>query len=103
MGAAGLLVARRNSAEEPLLSDRKTKDVQVRHYCAPDVLELVNVSGAGDCLAAGIIASMLQGYSEETSIAVGLDSARAALRSLSAVPKVFNDINWGKPAYYTTI
>lgn len=102
MGAAGLLVVRRNAAKDPLLSDKKSKDVQVRHYCAPDVLDLVNVSGAGDCLAAGIIASMLQGYSEEKSIAIGLDAARAALRSLSAVPKKFA-INWGKSAYYTTI
>lgn len=103
MGSNGLLVVRRNSAKDPLLSSKTSDDVQVRHYCALDVSGLVNVSGAGDCLAAGIISAMLRGYSEEKSIAVGLDAARAALRSISAVPAVFNDINWGKPAYYTTI
>lgn len=113
MGSAGLLVIRRNNADEPLLlpycksnnddHGNKNKEIQVRHYCAPDVLNLVNVSGAGDCLAAGIIASMLRGYSEEKSIGVGFDAARAALKSESAVPNDFNDINWGKPAYYTTI
>lgn len=103
MGSAGLLVVRRNSAEEPLLSTKNTMDVQVRHYRAPDVENLVNVSGAGDCLAAGIIAAMLRGYSEEKSIAVGLDAASAALRTGSAVPSVFNVINWGKSAYYTTM
>lgn len=104
MGSAGLLVVRRNGAAEPLLmNNSKYGEINVRHYSAPDVIDLVNVSGAGDCLVAGLITSMLRGYSEEKSVAIGLAAARAALRSLSAVPQNFNDIDWEKPAYYTTI
>ncbi|KAH9508287.1 hypothetical protein Btru_050730 [Bulinus truncatus] len=48
--------------------------------------KIVSVSGAGDCLAATIIASMLNGHSIDQCIKYGLLAAYVSIQSLSAVP-----------------
>ncbi|XP_018320468.1 uncharacterized protein LOC108733691 [Agrilus planipennis] len=102
----GLIIARKEDSTEPLLnlSSNKTKLPRARHYPALSVQDLVNVSGAGDCLASGIIIGIIKGYSEVDCIANGLYAAVDSLRSESAIPNNFSKILDQKhPIKYTSI
>lgn len=107
LGGHGLLVVRRQPASMPLLStEGDWKEISVRHYPAPNVGRLVNVSGAGDCLASGMIAGMLKGSSEGRCVSIGLAAAGLALRSNNAVPDVLFDGDhecWSQDAEYTRV
>lgn len=104
LGGSGLIIANRNTAEESLMNESKpsNREIVARHYPALKCCDLINVSGAGDCLAAGIIAAMLKGKSEEIAVNVGIHSSHCALKSQSAIPECFNlqDICWEDKAKY---
>ncbi|XP_017770887.1 PREDICTED: pseudouridine-metabolizing bifunctional protein C1861.05-like [Nicrophorus vespilloides] len=106
MGSDGVLIVRRNSAKSKLHSEADQGPLQIRHYPASKVENLINVSGAGDCFASGIIAAMLEGMSEEICVSVGFESANKALYTDKTVPDYFfnrEDEAWTKPAYYKII
>lgn len=87
LGELGLIIARKNTASDTLISRDETCDsIQIRHYPVQKLTNIANVSGAGDCFASGIIWAMLQGYSEERSVAIGFAAARASLFCTIAVP-----------------
>uniref|UniRef100_M3XK43 Zgc:136858 n=2 Tax=Latimeria chalumnae TaxID=7897 RepID=M3XK43_LATCH len=67
------------------------------HYPAVPVLQedILNVSGAGDCLAAGMIAGMLAGQETDTCVRMGLLAAYLSLRSHDSVPMKINDDSVG--------
>lgn len=78
----------------------------MRHY--PVVVEknVVNVSGAGDCFASGLITGMLKGLNEENCVSFGFAAARASLRSTDTVPdNLLNKCEelWEKPAKYEVL
>lgn len=114
LGAKGLMIARRYGPSDKLYYNEETKannpttsklkrPIQVRHYEAPLVDNIVNVSGAGDCLASGVIVAMLNGLSEEKCVSVGFQSALGSLKSNSPVPEVLFDKNhkaWSTNATY---
>nr|XP_022913649.1 pseudouridine-metabolizing bifunctional protein C1861.05 [Onthophagus taurus] len=97
LGADGLVISRYADACRPLFLKEKETDLQIRHYPGDFVDEFINVSGAGDCLVAGLICSMLKGLSEEICMSVGFEAAKMSLKSKSAVPsKLFgqDDLSW---------
>lgn len=87
LGSSGVLIARRGLASDPFLKDQQTGEIHVRHYPCKVVEDFVNVSGAGDCLASGIIIGILKGLSETRCLSIGLSAAQSALYSKSAVPE----------------
>ena len=60
---------------------------EVHHFKVKPEENVVSVSGAGDCLAAGFIAGLLKGYDNMTSVNMGLKSARLSLQSFYTVPE----------------
>lgn len=87
LGELGLVIARKYTASDALILRNETCDnVQIRHYPVKKLTNIANVSGAGDCFASGIVWAMLQGYSEERSVAIGFAAARASLFCTVAVP-----------------
>ncbi|KAI4464702.1 hexokinase family member [Holotrichia oblita] len=92
LGARGVVIARYADSSTNLLTTKKDK-LQVRHYPVDVVQKIVNVSGAGDCLASALMSSMLRGLSEEQCIAVGFQAALSALQVPAAVPDKL-EVNW---------
>ncbi|CDW53666.1 Indigoidine A and PfkB domain containing protein [Trichuris trichiura] len=74
---------------EGIIAASKSQDElpQVAHYKAPKVGSVLNESGAGDCLNAGIIYSLLQGYPMDRCIQFGLRCVKASLLSHSTIPE----------------
>lgn len=102
LGARGVLIARHADSSTNLLTSKKDK-LQIRHYPADLIQKIVNVSGAGDCLASGLISSMLKGLNEEECVAVGFQAALLALQAPQAVPDKL-EVNWFvQKAKYVTI
>lgn len=93
LGVMGLIIIRKASAGDPLFlnNEDKNSDVQIRHYPTAEMMKLVNVSGAGDCMASGLIYAMLSGKPENICVSVGFAAAKMALQTPSAVPKVLFD------------
>lgn len=106
LGAQGIVLARKNKATQPLLRIQETEETEVRHYPVTEEKNVVNVSGAGDCFASGLIAGMLQGLTEENCVSFGFAAARASLYSANTVP---NDLLskceelWKLPAEYVSL
>lgn len=106
LGPSGVLVARRGSADDSFLKYQQTSEVHVRYYPCNVIKDFINVSGAGDCLASGIIAGALRGLAETQCLSVGFAAARLALYSQSAVPEeIFreNHPSWTSPASFQII
>ena len=105
LGKHGLLIARHGEASAPFLHTNRRDRLAIRHYPVDEMDKVVNVSGAGDCLAAGLISAMLDCCSEELCVSVGIIAAQASLHSKSAVPDVlFNRKQTTlKPATYYNI
>ncbi|KAL3282102.1 hypothetical protein HHI36_005300 [Cryptolaemus montrouzieri] len=106
LGSNGILIARRADASQPFLLASNEKDVRIRHYPAEIIENIVNVSGAGDCFASGLIMSMLEGKPEDICISVGLSAARQSLQSSFTVAKNMFDQNhscWKSHARYIEI
>lgn len=106
LGAQGLVIARKNNAAEPLLGVPENGNVEVRHYAVVEEKNVVNVSGAGDCFASGLIAGILRGLNEENCVSFGFAAARASLYSTNTVPdNLLNKCGelWEKPAKYVVL
>lgn len=109
LGSDGLLIASRREANEQFLSNESHSHntVHVRYYPVNKLLNVTSVVGAGDCLASGLIAGMLSGYSEEVCVNIGFKCAEVALKTPSAIPNKFFDgtfNNWTtEKALYETM
>lgn len=93
LGPYGILMTtKRASADMKIFNNKMTynnisyKAYNNRFYGVDPVTDVVNVSGAGDSFNVGFISAMIRGYDESICVSVGLESARAALKSSSAVP-----------------
>ncbi|XP_054283988.1 uncharacterized protein LOC129000928 [Macrosteles quadrilineatus] len=64
--------------------------VTARYYACSPLDHVQSVSGAGDCLAAGVISGMLAGLTEAECVSVGLAAAHDSLHSFTAVPQQFS-------------
>jgi len=53
--------------------------------------EIINESGCGDCLTAGIIYGIHKNLDEDGCISVALKAAALSLRSFDAVPRTLRD------------
>jgi len=53
--------------------------------------EIINESGCGDCLTAGIIYGIHKNLDEDGCITVALKAAALSLRSFDAVPRTLRD------------
>lgn len=96
MGPKGILIAHKEN----------DKNISLRHYPAQKLDNIVNVSGAGDCLASGYIAAVLSNCKESVCVSVGFAAALKALQSHSPVPKRFFDKThpaWRTEASYVNL
>ncbi|XP_042427941.1 uncharacterized protein LOC122015230 isoform X6 [Zingiber officinale] len=64
-------------------------EFQAYHFPALNS-SVVNPTGAGDCLVAGVIASICSGLDLMRSVAIGIAVAKAAVESKTNVPAEFN-------------
>uniref|UniRef100_A0ABM5GEK5 Uncharacterized protein isoform X4 n=1 Tax=Pogona vitticeps TaxID=103695 RepID=A0ABM5GEK5_9SAUR len=97
LGQHGVLVCGRNvggsvSLHPGICNKGATKELCASYYPAIPVPaeEIVNVSGAGDSLMAGVIAGLLAGDDTDTCIRLGLLSASLSLRSFEPVSPAIN-------------
>ena len=63
------------------------KGCKGQHFAVKPEQNVVSVSGAGDCLAAGFIAGLLKNYDNTTSVHMGLKAAKLSLKSIYTVPE----------------
>lgn len=115
MGKRGVLLVTKNDIQHPFFIDNENKlsytnkiEETVHHhfYTTNNKVEIVNVSGAGDCLAGGFIYSMLKGKTEDICMSVAFNSALTSLISNRAVPEKFfneNDECWKRGACFEKI
>ncbi|XP_072340741.1 pseudouridine-5'-phosphate glycosidase isoform X8 [Scyliorhinus torazame] len=116
LGQHGVLLCGKSEEGTISLQPKKSpKDVPgtscAIHYpaIAIEAEEILNVSGAGDSLAAGIIAGILTGQETHTCIRMGLLAARYSLGSQEAISTLINtdsvnpqkviDRVWQQPTY----
>jgi sugar/nucleoside kinase (ribokinase family) len=97
LGKHGVVLARRTADVEvpfptrsfPVSKDRETANrdlMSAVHYAAVPPSKLVSVSGAGDCMAATIVAGIVQRHSPDVAVRRGLLAAALSLQSFDAVP-----------------
>ncbi|KAH8279561.1 hypothetical protein KR018_000976 [Drosophila ironensis] len=97
LGNHGVLLSYRSDAEKDArnLLDVHTSKFSTPHtvkfFAAPQVSQIVNVSGAGDSFCAGFITALLRGHSLNECVAAGFVAAERALQSESAVPATYFD------------
>ncbi|KAM4618493.1 uncharacterized protein ACJ7VT_007871 [Polymixia lowei] len=114
LGDNGVLVCGENDAESVNLQPRKQKRRRrlcALHYPALAVTteEIVNVSGAGDSLAGGMMAGILQGRDTNNCVQMGLLAARLSLASPHPIapiltmesvdPNGVQTQSWPKPSF----
>ncbi|XP_059049149.1 uncharacterized protein LOC131844312 isoform X2 [Achroia grisella] len=80
MGAKGVIIIKNRGNGEP----------DVRLYPAETVDKIINVSGAGDSFAGGYIFGLLSGLDESYCVAMGFQTAKAALLTSTTVPTELN-------------
>lgn len=114
LGSVGVLVTRKNAMGCSRFFDEKFQYInapdemhaQHRFYSAKKLTNIVNVSGAGDSFNVGFITAMINGTSENICISIGMEGAKVALNSKSAVPEKYFGRDhpcWLQPATYKTI
>ncbi|XP_033120671.1 pseudouridine-metabolizing bifunctional protein C1861.05-like [Anneissia japonica] len=97
LGPDGILVCRNTEPEDMFPCSYVTRRdesamsmASLLHYPACSEVhlpgEVVSVSGAGDCLASGVMAGILQGHEPDICIKGGLLAANHSIRSLKTVP-----------------
>ncbi|XP_075998065.1 uncharacterized protein LOC142991814 [Genypterus blacodes] len=114
LGANGVLLCGEHDAGSVNLQPRKQKrrgQLCALHYPALAVTteETMNVSGAGDSLAGGLIAGIVQGRDTDSCVQMGLLAARLSLASLHPIaPALTLDLvdpnkvptqEWPKPSF----
>lgn len=97
MGQFGFMILRRapvGRENDPLLPVPSTPEVQAEpvamYFSAITTDHVVSVSGAGDCLTSGFVASMLRGKKVGECGAAGLAAASLSLAAMPAVPQTLN-------------
>lgn len=103
LGADGVVIARKGEANESFFASGK---IGIRHYKVNRSKIVTSVNGAGDNLASGIVAAMLEGLSEEKCVSVGLEAAKTALStSRSVADTLFGKDHqaWTNNAIYVTL
>lgn len=107
LGSDGIVIIRKGSANDNFNKPLNVNlQVTARHYAIEEIKDVVNVSGAGDCFASGLIAGMLEEQPEAICVSIGFSSAKSALFSSAAVPqKIFerNHEAWQKSTPYKTL
>ncbi|XP_012264907.2 pseudouridine-metabolizing bifunctional protein C1861.05 isoform X2 [Athalia rosae] len=102
LGSQGLLVSRKATNTDPFYDEnghlvlQETK-VQTRLYSAispsgGNQKNIVSVSGCGDCLAAGVIFGIEQGWGEAKCLKLALQAASLSLVSHDSVPATLSTI-----------
>uniref|UniRef100_A0A668ABN4 Zgc:136858 n=1 Tax=Myripristis murdjan TaxID=586833 RepID=A0A668ABN4_9TELE len=111
LGAKGVLVCGEYDAGSVNLKPRQQKRLCALYYPALTVTteETMNVSGAGDSLAGGMMAGILQGLDTDSCVHMGLLAARLSLASphpispfltLDSVdPNKVQTQSWTKPSF----
>ncbi|XP_031564349.1 pseudouridine-metabolizing bifunctional protein C1861.05-like [Actinia tenebrosa] len=101
LGKNGVLVCRNTAADHRFptaqFSEMLTmyhELVSVVHFPVPEVKDIVNVTGAGDSLAAAIIMAIIRGYQPEICIKLGLKAAIHSLHSQDAVSQSLTPDNF---------
>lgn len=77
-----------------------------RLYTVKKMMNVVNVSGAGDSFNVGFIKAMIHKKPEEICVSVGMEAAKAALSATSAVPEKYFDMNhecWRVPSPFQSL
>ncbi|XP_055305560.1 uncharacterized protein LOC129570133 [Sitodiplosis mosellana] len=107
LGANGVLVTNKNTSKHKFFdaSLRYNKPINenlpVQHRMYNVENDIVNVSGAGDSFTVGFITAMINSCREDICISVGMESAKAALKSESPVPNNYFHSDhecWRQPA-----
>uniref|UniRef100_A0A1B6M7Z3 Carbohydrate kinase PfkB domain-containing protein n=1 Tax=Graphocephala atropunctata TaxID=36148 RepID=A0A1B6M7Z3_9HEMI len=92
LGARGVLMVGRLEPSAP---------VTARYYASTRLDQVTSVSGAGDCLAAGVVSGLLAGMDEPRCVSAGLAAAHDSLQCYSAVPPQFTTTP--RPAEYCEV
>ncbi|XP_078076156.1 uncharacterized protein LOC144498630 isoform X2 [Mustelus asterias] len=117
LGQQGVLLCGKSEEGTICLQPKKSPQIEPDKVCAvhyPAIAteeeEILNVSGAGDSLAAGIIAGILTGQETHTCVRMGLLAASYSLRSQEAIsalistdsvnPQKVIDRVWQQPTTY---
>ncbi|XP_055506089.1 uncharacterized protein zgc:136858 isoform X3 [Leucoraja erinacea] len=117
LGREGVLLCSTSEDGEICLQPRKDPQTSAGQLCAihyPAIAvraeEVLNVSGAGDCLTAGIIAGLLSGQETNTCVRMGLLAASYSVRSQEAIstsisadsvnPQRVLENTWLQPQYH---
>ncbi|XP_068220687.1 uncharacterized protein [Palaemon carinicauda] len=104
MGRLGFMIIRKSlpgGIDEPLLlanENIEKSEVFGLYFPGEKNVNVVSVSGAGDCLAAGFICGMLHKKSVSECSALGYSAAILSLKTSPAVPDTltFESLPWGK-------
>lgn len=100
MGPIGILIARRGNAKDEIF-DRNGRYVpelrsdkrQLHLYETKRIVDIVNVSGAGDSWTSGFVSAMVRGLPEDICVSVGFEASKRALMSSSPVATEYFDRN----------
>lgn len=114
LGSNGILITRKNSSSDlrffdlELRYNKPLKNVEIQHrfYAARKLRNYTNVSGAGDSFNSGMIFAMISSSCEDICVSVGMECAKAALNSTSAVPYCYFTKShecWSNAATYQTL
>lgn len=117
LGCHGVLLCSRGEAGTFSLQPQKSRQCAIDKVCAVhqpaiamDAEEIMNVSGAGDSLAAAVIAGLLSGHDTQTCLRMGLLAASYSLKSRDPIsrsitvdsvsPQQVNERTWPVPSYH---
>lgn len=115
LGANGVVIARKHTTNDMTFFNNRCEYIkslernktQYRFYNVEKLkTKIVNVSGAGDSFDVGFITGIVKELPEDISISVGMECAKAALMSKSAVPNSYFSENhqcWHQNAIYKDI
>ncbi|KAM3926587.1 uncharacterized protein RB166_009390 isoform 1-T2 [Leptodactylus fuscus] len=98
LGAHGILLCghRRDRTVSLRAKDKVSRDdLCAAHYPAAPIPpeEIINVSGAGDSLMAGLLTGVLAEYDTDTCVRMGLLAARLSLRSRGPISQLISPIS----------
>ncbi|XP_045028924.1 uncharacterized protein LOC116921268 isoform X2 [Daphnia magna] len=96
LGKLGMMIVRRGAKADRLpvapWQHQPNDEITATYYSAPTVDHIVSVSGAGDCLAAGFITGIINGWEQDKCAAFGLQAAACSLRHSPAVPAALSNL-----------
>ena len=101
LSECGVLLVRRGSPRHPLPARGRLAGgpglSAVWYPCHDPATRVVSVSGAGDCLTAGFISSVLRGLDQATAVSAGMQAAKLSCGVSAAVPDDIH-IDWTRSA-----